>query len=151
MRCYIGLGSNLGDAVRNVRAGLRALAELGEPTAISRLYFTQPRGATDQPEFVNAVAALETELDPRELLDALKALEVRLGRVPSYRWGPRAIDFDILTCGDAVVSEDDLQIPHPRMLERAFVLVPLCDLDPAYAPARDALPAAELSSVRVVE
>ncbi|HEX8806965.1 MAG TPA: 2-amino-4-hydroxy-6-hydroxymethyldihydropteridine diphosphokinase, partial [Candidatus Aquilonibacter sp.] len=107
-----------------------------------------PWGKTDQPEFVNAAVALDTQLRPRPLLHALKRLERELGRDEhSVRWGPRRIDFDILAYGDERIDESDLVIPHPRLHERAFALVPLAEIAPAYATMRDALSAEELAGV----
>jgi 2-amino-4-hydroxy-6-hydroxymethyldihydropteridine diphosphokinase len=97
---------------------------------LSSLYVTKPWGRTDQGDFVNAVAEVETHLGPRELLSRVKAIEDRLGRRPGPRWGPREIDIDILLYGNEVVKEDDLVIPHPCLCERAFVLVPLAELAP---------------------
>ncbi len=143
----IGLGSNLGDASANVRAGIAALARLGHVTAQSSLYRGPPWGASGQPDFVNAAALLETTLFPRALLAALKGLELELGRVSSYRWGPRHIDLDILAYDDAAVHEPGLIVPHERLFERAFALVPLAEIDPAFKGARDALPADELAAL----
>jgi len=143
-RAYIGIGSNLGDAEKNVRDAVAALGELGAVERTSSLYRTRAWGKTDQPDFVNAVALLETGLNPRSLLIALKAIEAELGRVPSERWGPRAIDLDILTFDDLDIEEDDLTVPHARLRERAFVLVPLAEIDPSFAPLRDALPVGEV-------
>jgi len=135
----IGLGSNAGDAVDNVERALDALERLGTVAARSALYRSPPWGVRDQADFVNAAALLETALDPRELLGALKALESELGRVTTYRWGPRVIDLDILAYDDLIVDEPDLALPHPRLAERAFALVPLAEIDPAFAAALDAL------------
>jgi len=143
-RAYIGIGANLGDAEKNVRDAIAALGELGAVERMSSLYRTKPWGKTDQPDFVNAVALIETGLNPRSLLIALKAIELDLGRVPSEHWGPRAIDLDILTFDDLRVEEEGLTIPHASMNERAFVLVPLAEIDPSFAPLRDALPAGEV-------
>lgn len=145
-RAYIAIGSNLGDAEANVRDAIAALGELGAVERMSSLYRTKAWGKTDQPDFINAVALIETGLNPRSLLIALKAIEVDLGRVPSERWGPRAIDLDILTFDDLRVEEEGLTIPHPSMNERAFVLVPLAEIDPSFAVLRDALPAGETFS-----
>jgi 2-amino-4-hydroxy-6-hydroxymethyldihydropteridine diphosphokinase len=120
---------------------------LGTVQRRSRLYRTQPWGYTDQPDFVNAVAALSTELGPLDLLHALQALERELGRLPGIRWGPRAIDLDILTYDDFETGGDGLRLPHPHLYERAFVLVPLAEIDPAFVRARDALDARELAGV----
>ena len=124
---YVGLGANLGDREETIRA---AVAELPDVVAVSPLRETDPVGVTDQPQFLNGVAALETELAPRELLDVLLAIERRLGRERRERWGPRTIDLDLLLYGDEVIDEDGLKIPHPRLHERRFVLEPLADLAP---------------------
>ncbi len=144
----IGLGSNLGDAAANVERGFAALATLGRLEARSALYHSEPWGERFQPAFVNAAALLATELAPRELLQRLKALEAELGRVASYRWGPRAIDLDILTYGKRRVDEPDLTIPHPRLLERAFALAPLAELVPGFEAALAALSDADRASVQ---
>jgi 2-amino-4-hydroxy-6-hydroxymethyldihydropteridine diphosphokinase len=133
-RVYVGLGSNLGDREATLRA---ALAELGavpgvEVAAVSSLIDTEPVGFTDQPRFLNGVAALETELGPRELLDLLLQVEARFGRdratVPAQ--GPRTLDLDLLLYGEAQIDEPGLRVPHPRLAERGFVLGPLAELDP---------------------
>ena len=124
---YVGLGANLGDREATIRA---AVAQLPGVVAVSPLRETDPVGVTDQPQFLNGVAALETELAPRELLDVLLAIERRLGRERRERWGPRTIDLDLLLYGDEVIDEDGLKIPHPRLHERRFVLEPLADLAP---------------------
>lgn len=143
MRAAIGIGSNLSDPPANVRRGMRALGRLGTIRATSRLYSSRAWGKTDQPDFCNAVALLETELAPLALLAALKGLERELGRGPGERWGPRVIDLDILTYGEERVDEPELRIPHPRLHERAFALVPLAEVDPRFAPAVAALPPGE--------
>ncbi len=144
----IGLGSNLGDPAANVERALHELGRLGCVEARSALYRSAPWGETAQPPFVNAAALLATALSPAQLLAGLKKLEAELGRVASYRWGPRAIDLDILTYGAARVDEPDLTVPHPRLLERAFALAPLSEIAPAFAAAFAALPAAERTSVQ---
>lgn len=149
-RAAIGIGSNLGDPRANVRAAFRALERAGRVVARSRLYRSKPWGMTDQPEFCNAVAIVETDLEPRALLALLKALEGELGRKPSVRWGPRLIDLDILTFGTRRVDEPDLQIPHPRLFERAFALVPLAELEPRYRAALAGLPPGERESVALM-
>lgn len=147
-RVYLGIGSNMDDPVHQVRKAIDALRAVGEVSAVSTLYRTTPWGKTDQPEFVNAAVALDTQLRPRPLLHALKRLERELGRDEhSVRWGPRRIDFDILAYGDERIDESDLVIPHPRLHERAFALVPLAEIAPAYATMRDALSAEELAGV----
>ncbi len=146
-RAYVGIGANLGDPAANVERALAALGDLGTVTRTSSLYRTRPWGNADQPHFVNAAAVLETGLEPRALLAALKSLERRLGRVETERWGPRAIDLDLLAYDDVERNEPGLRLPHPRLRERAFVLVPLAEIEPGYAAARDALPAEELQGV----
>jgi 2-amino-4-hydroxy-6-hydroxymethyldihydropteridine diphosphokinase len=133
MKTFIGLGSNLGDREATIRLALDDLARLPESklTRASSLYDTEPMGESRQPRFLNAVAELETELSPARLLWNLKLVEKRLGRVRTTRWGPRTIDLDLLLYGDEVVSEPGLEVPHPEMLKRSFVLVPLVELEPA--------------------
>ena len=128
---YIGLGSNLADPRAQVERALQTLAALPRTTLArrSRLYRSAPWGRADQPEFVNAVAALRTELSPRELLDALLAIERAAGRArDATRWGPRVLDLDILLFGDRVIDEPGLHVPHPHLHERAFVLLPLAEI-----------------------
>jgi 2-amino-4-hydroxy-6-hydroxymethyldihydropteridine diphosphokinase len=130
---YIGIGANLGDRVRSIRAALALLAaepEL-EMGPVSTIRETDPVGVLDQPRFLNAAARLETELPPRTLLERLLAVEKRLGRVRTgQRYGPRTIDLDLLLYGDHVIDEPGLRVPHPRLAERRFVLEPLAELDP---------------------
>ena len=129
---YIGLGSNLDDPELQVRSAAKALAQLpgSRLLRLSRLFRTPPWGRAEQPAFVNAVAELATRLSPRDLLDALLALERERGRHrDGTLWGPRVIDLDILLYGDVSLDEDGLRIPHPHIAERAFVLLPLADLD----------------------
>jgi 2-amino-4-hydroxy-6-hydroxymethyldihydropteridine diphosphokinase len=146
-RANIGLGANLGDPIATMQSALRRLEAHGRVVARSSLYRTPAWGVTDQPPFVNAALTLETALEPLPLLAVLKGLEAELGRVTTIRWGPRAIDLDILTFGDLRLDEAGLTIPHPSMRERAFVLVPLAEIDAAFAPLRDALPAADLVAI----
>lgn len=146
-RAAIGIGSNTGDPVAHVRRALARLGALGTVIAASPLYRTPPWGVGDQAPFVNAAALLETALTPRALLAALKAIETDEGRVPTYRWGPRALDLDILTYADIALHEADLIVPHPQLRRRAFALVPLAAIDSRWAAARDALPPGELAAV----
>lgn len=129
----VALGSNLEDPKAQVERGFTALAHLPHTTLIarSRLYRTPPWGIVEQPDFINAVALLDTSLPPRELLDALLAVEAQAGRVRGERNGPRILDLDLLLYGDSKVQEPGLDIPHPRLHERAFVLLPLADVGPA--------------------
>jgi 2-amino-4-hydroxy-6-hydroxymethyldihydropteridine diphosphokinase len=146
-RAYVALGSNCGDSVANVRRGFDALREMGTVLRRSSLYRTPPWGKTDQPDFVNAAALLETSLAPRALLGALKDAERRLGRTPGERWGPRVIDLDLLTYDEVTIDEPDLHVPHAELARRGFVLVPLAEIDSAYAPLRDALGESELAGI----
>ncbi|MBC7256034.1 MAG: 2-amino-4-hydroxy-6-hydroxymethyldihydropteridine diphosphokinase [Chloroflexi bacterium] len=127
---YLGLGSNLGDREGNIRRAFQTLEELGHLLKVSSLYETEPWGIVDQPRFLNAACALETGIPPQELLKRLKALEAALGRVPTVRYGPRVIDLDILLYGDLCLETPDLTIPHPGMLLRSTVLVPLAEIAP---------------------
>jgi len=127
---YLGLGTNLGDRALNLEVAIRALGRLGEVKRRSSVYETSPWGLLDQPDFLNQVVELETDLPPLDLLLALKQIEQELGRRPSVRFGPRLIDLDILLYDDLVVNLEELVIPHPHLAERAFVLVPLAELKP---------------------
>jgi 2-amino-4-hydroxy-6-hydroxymethyldihydropteridine diphosphokinase len=130
---YVGLGSNLDEPGRRVLAAFDALARLPTTQVLrrSRLFRTPPWGNADQPVFVNAVAELSTRLAPRELLDALLGIEREQGRHrDGTRWGPRVLDLDLLIHGDARIDEPNLRVPHAHVAERAFVLLPLADIDP---------------------
>lgn len=130
MRCFLGLGSNLGDRDATLRSAVAALARDGSVDVLrsSSVYETDPVGGPEQPSYRNAVIEVETDLAPLELLDLCQAVEAEHGRVRLERWGPRTLDIDVLSCGDLVVEEERLTVPHPRMSERAFVLVPLAEL-----------------------
>jgi 2-amino-4-hydroxy-6-hydroxymethyldihydropteridine diphosphokinase len=131
---YVGLGSNLGDREATLREALRRLDAVDgiAVVAVSSFRETDPVGKVDQPRFVNAAAGLETSLTPRELLDRLLEAERALGRdrAKEERWGPRTLDLDLLLYGDVTIDEPGLEVPHPRLAERAFVLEPLLELDP---------------------
>ena len=127
---YLGLGSNLGDREENLRQALSLLGESVEIIALSSVYQTEPWGYTAQPSFLNLVCGFRTSLGPPELLALVQEVERRLGRVRTIRYGPRTIDVDILLYGDRIVDTPDLQIPHPRIPERAFVLAPLAEIAP---------------------
>lgn len=129
---YIALGANLGDPVATVRAAFGALANMTESRVLhsSSLYRTAPVGITEQPEFVNAVAQIETSLAPEALLDALLDIEQRFGRIRAERNGPRTLDLDILLYNDQIVDLPRLTLPHPRLHLRAFVLYPLAEIAP---------------------
>ncbi len=132
MRAWIALGSNLGERETMIRLALDDLARLPETTVLraSSLYDTEPVGETEQPNFLNAVAEVETGLTARQLLWNLLLIERRLGRARTKRWGPRVIDLDLLLYGSEVIDEPGLQVPHPEMTNRTFVLVPLVELEP---------------------
>ena len=126
---YLGLGSNLGNREANLRAALRGLWRRGRVEAVSSLYETEPVGRSGQPLFYNAACLWETGLEPMPLLRFLQGLEHELGRRPGEeRWAPRPIDLDVLLCGDRIVDEEGLTIPHPRLAERPFVLAPLAEI-----------------------
>lgn len=130
---HIGIGSNVGNRGEFCR---RAIAELRsapgvEVNAVSSLYETAPLGGPPQRSYVNLVAQTDVSVEPRPLLELCKGIEHRLGREPTdLRWGPRVVDLDLLTFGDEKIVEADLEIPHPRMTQRRFVLVPLLEVDP---------------------
>ena len=132
----IALGSNLGDRLAHLRWGARALEDLGEVTGRSSLYETDPVGGpSGQEAYLNAVVLLkpsEAYADPNVLLKKLLGLEQKRGRERRERWGPRILDMDLLTFGSRVLESPDLTLPHPRMMERAFVLVPLCEVAPDF-------------------
>ena len=124
----LGLGSNLGDRVEHLARTVAALGELLDVTALSALYQSAPMYVTDQPPFLNLALAARTRLTPEALLSEVKALEIALGRTPGLRFGPRVVDIDILFYGDTLLTQPALEIPHPRLAERAFVLRPLADI-----------------------
>lgn len=129
---YVGLGSNLGDKEANIKKALEML-NTSPGVRVKRaasLYRTAPVGYTGQDWFLNTVAEVETSLSPHELLSLLLAVEERLGRVRTVRWGPRTVDLDLLLFGGEEINTPDLVVPHPRMGERAFVMVPLAELAP---------------------
>ena len=131
-RAALAFGSNLGDSAGMIGRAIAALDAMVDVsvTARSSLYATPPWGVEDQPDFVNACALVETVLAPLDLLTACKDLEVALGRVPGARWGPRLIDIDVLWMDGVSLESERLTLPHPRMRERAFVLVPLAEIAP---------------------
>ncbi|HEY0719807.1 MAG TPA: 2-amino-4-hydroxy-6-hydroxymethyldihydropteridine diphosphokinase [Gammaproteobacteria bacterium] len=134
VRAYIGLGSNLDDPLSQVKSALAELAYLPRSRlhAASPLYRTPPLGPAGQPDYINAVAALDTELAPLALLDELQRIEQHHGRVRGpLRWGPRTLDLDLLLYGDAVISSERLTVPHPGLRERPFVIFPLRAIAPA--------------------
>jgi 2-amino-4-hydroxy-6-hydroxymethyldihydropteridine diphosphokinase len=143
-RAHVALGSNLGDRMATLDAAVRALDadEQSHVMAVSRVYESEPVGGPEQGPYLNAVAVLETDRDPHSLLDLLLLTEDRLGRVRAERGGPRTADLDLILYDGPPVSSPDLTVPHPRARERAFVLVPLMEVDP-YASFPDGETAAE--------
>lgn len=154
---YVGLGSNLGRPRRQIETAFTALAELPGSRLVgcSSLYASAPMGPADQPDYLNAVAAIRTRLAPLALLDALQAIESRQGRVRDRRWGPRTLDLDLLLYGDQRIELPRLQVPHPGIGRRAFVLAPLVELAgeiqiPGQGSATTLLAACEDASLRQV-
>lgn len=127
MRAFLGLGSNLGDREARLR---RAVASIPDVVAVSPVYETDPVGGPEQGAFLNLVVELDTDMSPRELLSLCEELESDARRMRLERWGPRTLDVDVLLVGDLTVDEPDLEVPHPRMWQRRFVLAPLRDLAP---------------------
>jgi len=143
-RAFLGLGSNLGDRLENLRAAVALLEQGGHRVArSSRVYATDPVGGPEQPEYLNAVIEVEASGSARELLETCLAIEKHMGRERGERWGPRVVDLDVLTFGEEEIDEQGLQVPHPRMHERGFVLIPLLELD-ADPPLPGGRKAAEL-------
>jgi 2-amino-4-hydroxy-6-hydroxymethyldihydropteridine diphosphokinase len=127
---FISLGTNLGDRTSNLRLAVVELGTIGNVISLSAIYETYPWGFEDQPLFYNQVAKIVTALEPVEILHKLKNVEDKIGRKPSFKYGPRLIDLDILMYDDLELSSTDLVIPHPQMINRAFVLVPLAEINP---------------------
>jgi 2-amino-4-hydroxy-6-hydroxymethyldihydropteridine diphosphokinase len=148
-RAYVGLGSNLGDRVAALTSALRALDAAPGVRVVraSHAYESEPWGVTSQPPFANAVAELDVAVGPRELLAICKSVEGELGRVPGTRFGPRAIDIDVLLFGGERVDTADLVVPHPRLLERDFVVTPLLEIAPTALLPDDS----RITSARAVE
>jgi len=133
MRAFLGLGSNLGDRWAHLRGAVAALPDV---VAVSPVYETEPVGGpAGQGRYLNCVVELDTDLGPRELLEAAQRVEAAAGRVRAERWGPRTLDVDVLIVDDLAVDDPDLVVPHPRLWERDFVLIPLADLAPDLVPA----------------
>ena len=129
-RCVIGLGANLGDRVGTFEAAVHRLGRLGPILKVSHLYLTEPVGGPAQPDYFNAAVLMQTSLDPRPLLDGLLRIEDELGRERVERWGPRIIDLDLLWIERESIHEAGLDVPHPRLPERAFAIFPLTDVVP---------------------
>ncbi len=151
MRAYLGLGSNLGDRAEMLTLAITRLGAAGlVPAAVSPVFETEPQGRRDQGWFLNCVIAIETDLDPAEILRRAQSVETSLGRKHVLHWGPRTIDIDLLLVGDRILRTPELALPHPRLTERAFVLVPLAHLDPnLIIPGHG--PVAKLAALRQAE
>jgi 2-amino-4-hydroxy-6-hydroxymethyldihydropteridine diphosphokinase len=135
-RAYLGIGSNLGDRLETLQAAVDGLgaADRVRVVAVSGVYETDPVGGPEQPEFLNAVVEVDTSLAPHDLLVLGQRLEADAHRVRTERWGPRTLDVDVLLVGDEQVHTPDLEVPHPRMWERGFVMAPLVELAPDLVP-----------------
>jgi len=131
-RVFIAVGSNLGDKIDSCKEAINQIAGLCEIVKISSLYETEPVGNENQPNFINCVAEINTDLSPHELLKRLNLIEEKLGRVRDEKWGPRTIDLDIIFYNDLIMRDDNLIIPHPRAHLRRFVLEPLCEIAPEF-------------------
>lgn len=130
MDVYLGLGANIGDRWANLKLALKLLGERIDITHVSSVYETEPVGFEEQPPFLNAVCIAQTDIEPCQMLSLIKGIEVSMGRKAGFRNAPRPIDIDILLYGDLVLHDPELTIPHPRMAERAFVLLPLVEVAP---------------------
>ena len=138
---YVGIGSNLGDRLDFMRRAIDELERDGIVVADrSSVYESPGIGFEEQPDYLNAVISIQTDLSPSQLLEAMLSVEKRLGRKRERKWGPRTIDLDLLLYGNLIISEPGLEVPHPRMLERGFVILPLCEINPRIRhPVKDLL------------
>ena len=159
VEAYLGLGSNLGDREHNLERAVSLLERVAAPVVVSSVYETRPWGYVDQPDFLNLACRVETALSPEALLGAVQAVEVLIGREPTFRYGPRIIDVDILLYGDLIINVDGLRVPHPSLFERAFALAPLAEIAPELVHPElgasiqmllDRLPRAERDGVSLV-
>jgi 2-amino-4-hydroxy-6-hydroxymethyldihydropteridine diphosphokinase len=146
---FISMGSNLGDKIGNCRKAVNEIAGFCEVIRVSSLYETEPVGKEDQPNFINCVSQIETNLSPHKLLKKLNSIEGKLGRVRHEKWGPRTIDLDIIFYGQLVIKDDDLVIPHPRAHLRRFVLEPICEI--AYDFIHPGLDSSVLELLKLLE
>jgi 2-amino-4-hydroxy-6-hydroxymethyldihydropteridine diphosphokinase len=127
---YLGLGTNLGNKKHNLTQALELISQHAEIEDLSSIYETEPEGFTQQPHFLNAVCRITTELNPESLLDLIKKIEYDMGRKPGFSNAPRLIDIDILLYNDMIINSQKLTVPHPRLSQRAFVLIPLSEIAP---------------------
>lgn len=128
---YLALGSNVGDSQKKLHAAVQLLKTILQDLRQAPVYRSKAMGYTQQPDFLNTAVCGQTDLPPQELLKKLKEIEQKVGRTPTFRWGPREIDIDIIFYGSQTLKDSDLIIPHPNFAERDFVLKPLSDLDPS--------------------
>ena len=128
---YIGVGSNIGDKAHRCEQGIAEILRIDRSTLLAKssLYKTQPVGHPSQDWFVNGVIKIETELEAPDLLQSMKEIETRLGRHKTFQWGPRTLDLDLLLFDDQIIDTEELSVPHPRIQERQFVLIPLAEID----------------------
>lgn len=140
LRCVIGLGSNVGDRRRTLADAVKQLERGAELRAVSALYETAPVGGPPQPAYLNAAVRLDVDRDPEALLESLHAIELSSGRRREGRWGPRTLDLDVLWIAGRTVATPTLTVPHPRLHERAFALVPLLDVVPDATDPRSGAP-----------
>ncbi|HDY68953.1 MAG TPA: 2-amino-4-hydroxy-6-hydroxymethyldihydropteridine diphosphokinase [Candidatus Scalindua sp.] len=133
-KVYVGLGSNLGNRKKYLVSAIARIDSCGEICVVNKssFYETKPVGGPPQPDYVNCVIELDTEIEPQSLLEEFKGIELELGRKPGTRWGPRVIDIDILLYGSKVINDSNLKIPHESMHKRIFVLEPLCEISPDF-------------------
>lgn len=148
---FLGLGTNIGDRARNLNEALRRIAAVTCVEAVSSVYETEPVGYTDQPEFWNMVARCSTDLPARQLMQELIGIEAAMGRQRTFKNAPRIIDIDLLVYGEVVAVDRDLEIPHPRMQDRAFVLLPLLEIAPDLKDPRTREPYAAILEHRELE
>lgn len=146
MLAYLGLGANLGDRAATLRSAIADLGRIGRVIAVSACYETVPVGYRDQPDFLNAAAILETDLDPIALLDATQAIEAAHGRVRSFANAPRTLDLDLLYLDGRILDHPRLIVPHPRVTERAFALIPLAEIAPDLTDPRSGARIADLAA-----
>lgn len=146
---YLGLGANLGDRTGSIHLAVKELDALPttEVMRVSSLYETAPVGVANQPDFLNAVAEVQTCLGPEDLLAAILHLEKKMGRTRTERWGPRVIDIDVLLYGDQKIDVPGLTVPHPRLRERAFALVPLAEIAPTLALPGETQSVSEIANI----
>lgn len=146
----IGLGSNVGEPAKNIQLAIEEIALLGKTIAVSSLYHSSAWGYTEQADFFNAAMIIDVSMSAPDLLVRLQDIESRMGRTPTFKWGPRLIDLDLLVFGNETIDSPSLVLPHPFMFERAFVLKPLAEIAPEYAEPLNRLPKDIVDGVQVI-